>query len=241
MLIDIARIPDLNGVSLVHDVVRVGATATHRAVELDDGVRTTIPLVAEGLRHVGHVAIRNAGTVGGSIAHADPAAEWPAIALALDGRVHVSGPSGARVAPLDGFFRDWMQPDLAVGEIVTAVELTIPPPGHGWSFHEVARRHGDFALAGAAVVIAEERGILTHVRIGLLGAGLTPQRARNTEDALMGRPVDADHTEAVAGGLVPDVNPLDDQHASADDKRHLATVLTQRALGQALDRIGGRT
>jgi carbon-monoxide dehydrogenase medium subunit len=236
MLVDIGRIPGLDGVDGDAGVVRIGAMCTHREVEEHQGIKASIPLLAEGLRSLGHVAIRNVGTVGGSIAHADPAAEWPALGLALDAKVHVFGPSGTRVAPMDGFFRDWLQPDLAIGEIVTAIELPIPPPGYGWGFREAARRHGDFALAGAAVVAASQRGMITYVRIGLLGGGLTPCRARRLEAALLGRPVHADHLETVTAAVGSDISPLDDQHASADDRRHLATILTHRALLDAVTR-----
>lgn len=239
MLVDIGRIPGLDTITVDHDSIRIGAVATHRSVELHPGIAAAVPLLAEGLAHLGHVTIRNAGTVGGSIAHADPAAEWGAMALVLDGRIAIDGPNGQRVTPVDGFFRDWMEPDLAVGEIVTAVELAIPPAGHGWGFQEVARRHGDFALAGVAAVIAAEHGKVTHVRIGLLGAGLTPLRARTVEAALIGEPLDALVLEAACSRVDTDIAPLDDQHATADEKRHLAAVLILRAVRQAIDRAGG--
>jgi CO/xanthine dehydrogenase FAD-binding subunit len=137
---------------------------------------------------------------------------------------------------MDGFFRDWMQPDLAVGEIVAGIELAVPPPGSGWGFEEVARRHGDFGLVGAAVVVSVDGGVITHARIGLLGAGLTPIRARAVEGSLVGRPYDGDHLEIVTAELRSDAAPLDDQHATAEERRHLARIVTHRALVHALGR-----
>jgi carbon-monoxide dehydrogenase medium subunit len=239
VLVDIGRIPGLDHITVDERSVRIGSVATHRSVELDPTLSTLVPLLAEGLAHLGHATIRNAGTVGGSIAHADPAAEWGAMALVLDATVLVAGPGGTRTVPVDRFFVDWMQPDLAVGEIITAVELTLPPTGCGWGFREMARRHGDFALAGAAAVVSVVDGKLAHVRIGLLGAGLTPLRASSVEASLVGRFVDDVALEAACAEVASDISPLDDQHASADDKRHLTRILTRRALGQAIERAVG--
>jgi aerobic carbon-monoxide dehydrogenase medium subunit len=230
MLVDIRAIAELGGIEIGPRSVRIGACATHRAAELQLADR--IPLLAAGLRELGHVAIRNIGTVGGSLAHADPASEWGALAVALDGTVTVTGPAGERRIPADRFFLDWMQPDLQPGEIVTSLDLPLPSPGTGWGFVEVARRRGDFALAGAAVTLEVSDGTVSAARIGLLGAGLTPIRARTLEAALLG--VSAVEAPAVAEAVDADIEPLDDQHAPARYKRRLARVVVERAIRHAV-------
>ncbi len=229
MLIDIRAIAELGGIDVGSQSVRIGACATHRAAELQLGGR--IPLLGAGLRELGHVAIRNTGTVGGSLAHADPASEWGALAVALDGTVTVTGPGGERTIPADRFFLDWMQPDLQPGEIVTSLDIPLPTPGTGWGFVEVARRRGDFALAGAAVTLDVADGVVSGARIGLLGAGLTPIRARTLEAALLGVP--AAEASSIAEAVDADIEPLDDQHAPARYKRRLAQVVVERAIRDA--------
>lgn len=229
MLVDIGAIPELGGIDHRADSIRIGATVTHREAELQLGAE--VPLLAAGLRELGHVAIRNVGTVGGSLAHADPASEWGALTLALGGSIEVTGPGGDRRIPADQFFLDWMQPDLRPGEIVTALELPLPSASARWGFVELARRRGDFALAGAAVTFQVVDDTVADARIGILGGGLTPIRARTLERALTGLPLSraADAAEAVDD----DVDPLDDQHGTAAYKRRLARVVCERALRQA--------
>lgn len=241
VLVDLGAVPGLDQIVLTGDRLVIGARATHRAVELDEDVRRVVPMVTAALGHLGHVAIRNAGTVGGSIAHADPAAEWAAVALALDGSVVLTGPSGSRAVPVEDFFVDWMHTDLRAGEIVTALELVSPPAGSGWGFNEVARRHGDFGLAGAAVVISVADRTITRARVALLGLGLTPLRARHVEERLLGSPLEPEQLRSACAAVQDDITPLEDQHASVDYKRHLAGVVVDRAVAQAVRRTGATT
>lgn len=236
VLVDISRLPGLDHIEMREGKIRLGANATHRRIELHAEVRELCPIIAEALRHVGHVAIRNAGTIGGSLAHADPAAEWPAVILALDGAVEVSGPSGERRISADEFFLDWMTTVLSPDEIITNVELTTPPIGAGWAFLEIARRQGDFALAGVAAVLGVIDGVVAHVRLGLLGAGLTPVRAFEAEQSLLGHAATAEQFRQAAEAVRDTVTPVGDQHGSASYRRKLAGILTVRALELAATR-----
>lgn len=237
-LVDLGRIPTLRHVSLNGDQLVIGAMTTHRDVELSAAARRCA-MLAEALSLVGHLAIRNVGTVGGSLAHADPAAEWPALALALDARFLAAGPTGDRWVSSQEFFRGWMETALEPDEVLTEVHLTLPRPGAGSAFVEVARRHGDFAQAGAAVVLDALDGSIAHVRIVLLGVGTTAVRARHAEELLLNsRPSRARLAEAAAAAA-EGLEPFIDVHASAEYKRQAARFLTERALSLALERLGG--
>jgi aerobic carbon-monoxide dehydrogenase medium subunit len=235
-LVDITRIPGLSSIQISGDNATLGALTTHRAAEVDERLRTSVPLVERALQDLGHAAIRNAGTVGGSLAHADPAAEWPLLALVLDGVVQTNGPNGGRTIAADDLFVDWMQTSLLPGEIITHLKLRIPTKGARWGFEELARRRGDFALAGAAVVLEPKAGVVDSARVCLIGAGVTPIRSKTVERALIGVPLDSPRLEAAANLLDDDIDPLDDQHASSGYKRKLARVMLVRALQQAATR-----
>ncbi len=235
-LIDLGRVPGLTGLALEGDSVSIGAMTTHRSVELSEGLIGRCPMLGEALAVLGHVAIRNVGTVGGSMAHADPAAEWPAIALALEGRLAVSGTGGERSVAAADFLTGWMTTALMPDEILVGVELTLPPSGTGSAFLEVARRHGDFALAGAAVVLSIEDGLVSRVRIALLGLGLTAVRAEEAEGLIAGREPTLEAFEAASAAIESSIQPLGDQQGTADYKRHLGRVLTVRALTKAHER-----
>ena len=190
--------------------------------------------------HVAHLAIRNRGTIGGSLCHADPAAELPALAVLLDARIHAASCGGERVVEAGSFFEGALWTALDDGEIVTRIDFPLLPPGTGWGFREFARRHGDFALAGAAATVTGSAGRAEEVRIALFGVGETPVRATAAEALLTGTGFEPDAVaaavEAVRGGIDPD----DDLHASAEYRRHLAGVMAERALGDAWARAGAR-
>lgn len=238
MLIDISQLPGLSGIQFGEGFVRIGALATHRSVELHHELRNTLPLVSEAVGHVGHVSIRNAGTVGGSIAHADPAAEWPAVALALDAEIEICGPERMiRATPAQQFFRGWMEVDLGPGEVVIGLRLPLPEKGHGWGFQEVSRRAGDFAICGVAAIVELDGGTISGCRVAVLGADLTPVRAKAVEHALCGQEVDDLAGIAKAAmAIESDISPLDDQVASAAYRLRLAPVLVERAVVQAVGR-----
>jgi carbon-monoxide dehydrogenase medium subunit len=237
VLIDLNGVAELEHAGIEGDALVLGAMARHASVQALEGLARRAPLIAEGVALIGHPAIRNRGTVGGSLAHADPAAEWPGLLLALDGEVQVIGPNGSRTiaagALFDTYFTTTMQPD----ELITGVRLPIP---HGGSaFVEFAQRHGDFALAGVAAALRRsDAGVVEDVRIALIGVGDTPVRAVGVESVLRGiEPTDEAVAEA-ARAVDADIDPLSDVHGSSDYRRRLAVALTRRALALARDRDG---
>ena len=231
-LIDINRLPELDGISLEPEGLVIGALARHEAVEASALVARHAPLIAQAMPHVGHRAIRTRGTVGGSVALADPAAELPACLVALDAIVHVAGRSGRRDIPAQRFFRGIYTTDLAPGEIVTAV--VVPPIGPGWRsrFTELARRHGDFALVGLAAHCRVEGGAIKEVRLALCGVGATPVRASRAEAVLAGHGPNSGVLAEARRALDADLDPPGDVHASPALRRHLARVLLARAVAQ---------
>lgn len=242
VLIDINRIPGLDYIRLEEGWVAIGALARHRAVERSDLVRRYCPLLAGAMTWVGHPAIRHRGTVCGSLAHADPAAELPAVLAALEGEVRVAGPDGERRIPSSDFFLTYFTTSLQATEMVVEARFPVLEPGAGWAFHEVARRHGDFALVGVAAVLRlDAEGLIREARLALTGVDGVPVRARAAEEALIGRrPVDEAWSEAAA--LVREsIEPESDLHASAEYRKHVAGVLTRRALSEAAARAGGET
>jgi carbon-monoxide dehydrogenase medium subunit len=187
---------------------------------------------------VGHPQIRNRGTIGGSVAHADPAAEIPAVLAALGGEVTVRGLKGTRAIRAADLFVGYLTTSIDAREILTEVRVPVLPRGAGWSWMEIARRHGDFALAGVGVVLALRRGVIADARIGLTGVGPGPVRAATAERVLAGsRPSEA-LWQAAADAVRSAIDPDSDLHASADYRRHVAGVLTVRALREALGRAG---
>jgi carbon-monoxide dehydrogenase medium subunit len=185
------------------------------------------------MTHVAHLAIRNRGTIGGSLSHADPAAELPMLALLLDAEFHIAAPNGKRVVAARDFFLDALTVDLNTAEILTEIVLSKLPPRTGWGFEEVARRHGDFAIAATAVTITVADGAIKQARVALTGVGPTALRATKAEAILAGhRPEGAlieRAIEAVRSAITPDT----DLHASSDYRRHLTGVLAGRALAAA--------
>lgn len=236
------HIVDMNGVDGVSDIRRegdfltVGAMCRQRVAERSAKVSSTVPLVVEALGNVGHPAIRNRGTVGGTIAHADPAAEMPAVTLCLDAEMVAQGPGGRRVIPATEFFDGFLTTALTEEEILTGVRFPVAGAGSGSAFAEVARRHGDFAMAGVAVQVRLDGDTVTEARIAVSGVGLTPVRATGAEAALRGATVGADAFGVAAAATSSALRPGTDLHASGAYRSHVAGVLVRRALGTATDR-----
>src|SRR5215813_1665703 len=191
ILIDINRVRDLGYVDATGDVVRVGALTRHHSLETSPVIRAHLPIVTAAMQHVAHLAIRNRGTIGGSLSHADPAAELPMMAVLLDAKIGIRSLHGRRVADAGRFFTGSLTTDLEEDEIVTDVEFQHLSPAAGWAFEEVARRAGDFALAAVGVTMSAREGTADRVRIGLMGVGDTPVRAPEAEGLLAGRAIDA--------------------------------------------------
>lgn len=239
-LTDITRIEELDKVELNGDgVVSIGALATHRSVETHPELKARCPAINEAASQIGHVAIRNRGTVGGSMAHADPAAEWPALALLFDARFHLRTVSDERQVTAREMFLSYMTTALAPDELLVEVEFQLPPPGAGTSFVEVSRRHGDFAMAGAGAVLHVDDGVVADARISVMSAGLTPVRADEAEQLLIGQEPTEELLSIAADSIDSVIDPLEDVHGPAEYKRHLAKVVTRRALDTARTRSTG--
>jgi aerobic carbon-monoxide dehydrogenase medium subunit len=238
LLVDLRRIPGLDGIERSNGGVRIGAMVRQRAAEQSDLLGACVPLLRQALRFVAHPQIRSRGTIGGSIAHADPAAELPALLVALDGRVRVAGQAGERTVEAAELYTTFFTTTLEPDEIVTAVELPVAPPRTGTACVEVARRSGDYALCGAlAQVTLATDGAVADARVALLGVGQRPARAVAVEEELRGETPTADRLVAAAARAADGLSPADDAQATADYRRHLARVLVRRALEQALARV----
>jgi carbon-monoxide dehydrogenase medium subunit len=231
-VIDINRIPDLDVIRVTADGLVIGALARQEALERSPLVREHAPLIAMAVPHVGHSAIRARGTIGGSLALADPAAELPACAVALGATIRVGRRGGTRNIAADDFFRGIYTTALVPGEIVTEILVPRAAAGWRWGFDELARRHGDFALAGLAAGSRSDAGVLAELRLVFLGVGTRPVRARSAEAALAGRRADADALAAAGRALDRDLDPPGDVHGSPALRRHLARVLLARVVGR---------
>ncbi len=245
VLVDVNGVRELTGIApTAGGGLRIGALTRHAELAAAPAVTERAPLLAEAARHVGHAAIRNQGTLGGSLAHADPAAELPAALLALDARVQITGPRGAREVAADAFFRGLLATALEPDEILTAIDVPAQPPG--WGFVEIARRPGDFALAGVAAVVrvghpltlpSPPLGGEGEVRVVGFGVGDRPVRLGGAERLLASAPLDGESAARAGAAAGLDCDPPSDVHGSAEYRRHLATVLTERALLQARARL----
>ena len=238
-LVDINRIPDLAFIEEGADAIVVGALTRHHRLETAPVIARHLPVVTEAMRHVAHLAIRNRGTIGGSLSHADPAAELPMLALLLDATLHVVSHAGPRTIAARDFFLGPLTVDLAPDEIVTRIVLPKLPPATGWGFAEVARRNGDFALAAAAATLKLRDGVIGEARIAMTGIDDTAKRAGEAEALLAGRTLTPDLIDTAVAAARAGVNPPTDLHASSDYRRHLVGVLVGRALADASRRARG--
>jgi carbon-monoxide dehydrogenase medium subunit len=233
LLIDITGLQALRGIELRDGRLWIGALATHAEIESSSLVAEHAPLLAAVAPHIAHRAIRNAGTWGGSLAYADPAAEWPACLLALEGTVWLQGPRGRRSVPAGSFFRSILSTAMEGDELLLGADLSVATPADWFGFDELARRRGDYAAAGVAVAARFDGAVARQVRLGLLALGPTPLRAPRTEALLAGKEL-TDATIAIAvASLKAELDPLADLHHAADTKRHLAGVLASRLLAAA--------
>lgn len=241
-LIDINRVPGLAFIEPGGDGgLRIGATTRQRAAERSGLVAERAPLMHQALPCIAHAQIRNRGTVGGSVAHADPAAELPAVMLALDARMRARSRRGERWIPAGEFFTGLLSTALAPDELLVEIEIPPAPARTGHAFVELARRSGDYALAGvAAVVTLDEGARVAAARVALLGVGQGPVLADAAGALLTGEPVTDELVRAAADAAgARDIDPHDDVHATAAYRRHLARVLVGRALTAACARAAG--
>lgn len=243
VLVDINRIAALSTIDTVNGAasgVRIGATVRQSAVERSPLVAERLPLITETMPYIAHRQIRNRGTFGGSLAHADPAAELPAVLVALGGRVCAASTRGERWIDADDFYIDLFTTALAPDELLIAAELSALPKRSGWAMEELARRHGDYAMAGVAVALTiDETQHCTRARIVFLSVGDGPVQARRAQSLLEGEHLTAELLdEAARVAAADDIEPDGDIHATADYRRHLAGVLSRRALHRAASRCG---
>jgi len=238
VVIDINRVSALDGIQIADDRLSIGAITRHRAVERSPLVREKLPLLTTAIEWIGHPQIRNRGTIGGSLVHADPAAELPALAAILDATFTVANAKGTqRSIKANEFFVTELTTALDPDDLLCDVSFAIPPAGTGWSFVEVSRRHGDFALAGVAATVAlDASGKCSSARVALLGVAPTAVRAPHVEQALSNQTPDEQAIAAAAAELVKDIDPPADLHGSAEYRRYLATNLVRRALTEAVQR-----
>jgi CO/xanthine dehydrogenase FAD-binding subunit len=238
ILVDINRIPGLSFIEDAGDAVKIGALTRHHQIETSPVIAKHFPVLSCAMTHVAHLAIRNRGTIGGSLSHADPAAELPMMALLLDAELHIVSDKGIRTRKARGFFRDALIVDLAEDELLTGIHVPKLPPQTGWGFDEVARRAGDFALAAVAATVSVSGGAMKEARIALTGVGQTPVRASEAEALLVGQKLEAKLMARVIEAVRAAIKPETDLHASSDYRRQLAGTLVGRALAAALQRAG---
>ena len=243
VLVDINRIDGLDRLDAAADSLTIGALVRHADLLRNAEVAKGWPLLAEATTFVAHPAIRNRGTVCGSVSHNDPAAEQPSVLVTLDGTVLIAGGAGEREMPAEQFLTGMMSNALEPGEMVVGLRYPRPPTGTGSAFVEYARRLGDFALAGAAAMLTMRAGVCEKARLTIVGMGDGPVRARDAEALLTGRALSGKQSKdtfaEAAAKVAAAVEPVDDVHASAAYRRHVAGVLTKRALAMALARSGG--
>jgi carbon-monoxide dehydrogenase medium subunit len=241
-LIDLGRIPGLRRINVRDGRLHLGAMATHWMIESAPAVRRAAPALVEAAGMIGDLQVRNLGTIGGSVMHADPAADYPAVLLALAAEVSLQGPTGSRVVPIDGFFRGLMTTAAGPDEILTEVIVPVPPPGSGAAYLKVPNPASGFALAGvAAAVTLDGDGRCGQIRIGVTGVAAAPYRGATVEQSLTGGDLSEDAIARAAEAAADGAEPNDDIFASAGYRRRLAQVLTARAVAAARDRARART
>jgi carbon-monoxide dehydrogenase medium subunit len=240
VLIDINGIGELSGVSAADGWVAIGAMTRDYVAEESETVADAVPLLAAALPLIGHEAIRSRGTVGGSLAHADPAAEMPAVARALDAEFVVRGPSGERVVPVAEWFEGYLTTSRRPDELLVEVRFPAAGRGTGISFQEVGRRHGDFAIVGLAASLTLSGDAISDARLAFAGVSDVPARAASAEDLLIGEGPSAELFDEAARRATDDIDPPADLHGSSEYRKKVAVALVRRGLRAAADSAGER-
>jgi aerobic carbon-monoxide dehydrogenase medium subunit len=240
LLIDINGLQELSGVSASNGWVAVGAMTREYVAEDSKTIADSVPLLAAALPLIGHEAIRSRGTIGGSLAHADPAAELPAVAKALDAEFVVRGPSGERVIPAAEWFEGYLTTSRRADELLVEVRFPAAAPGTGVAFHEVARRHGDFAIVGLAASLTLSDGAISDARLAFAGISDVPVRAASAEDLLRGETPSAALFDEAARRATEDIDPPADLHGSSEYRKKVAATLVRRGLQAAADNADER-
>ncbi len=240
IVVDINQIEELNYVRASDGGIAIGAIARQRALQTEKLIAERVPILREAAYYIAHPQIRSRGTICGSIAHADPAAELPALALALDAEMILTSAKAARTVGAKAFFQSFFTTALKANEILTEVRFPAPPKDSAWSVLEISRRHGDFAIAGiiAGLVLESNREVIAHARLVYFGVGATPIRVTAAEEALIGHTASESAFEAAAQSAKQGIDPTSDIHATEEYRRALAATLTKRALRAALQKLG---
>lgn len=237
-IVDLNRIPSLSFIREETDTVLIGAMTRQRTLQFSEVIQRCVPLLRAGIEHVGHLPTRSRGTIGGSIAHADPAAEIPMVLRALDATVVARGPDGERTIAIADLFVDAMTTSLGALEILTQVNVPVMPAGVAFAIREFSRRHGDFAIAAIALVAMPSSDDNRSVRLSTGGIGPVPVRLRSVEEILERDGFGKTAIERAADAAASAVEPLSDQNGSADYRRELTRTLTQRAASDVAQQIG---
>jgi carbon-monoxide dehydrogenase medium subunit len=236
-LIDLNRVSELQGIEVNSGSIRIGAMTRQHALHVSPIMRQFAPLVVEAYDNVSHRQIRNRGTYGGSLCHLDPSSEQPCFTAALDGVIVVASRRGNRETPIADWAAMYMTPSIEADELMTGVRLDIWPPGHGWCFEEYARRHGDYAIVGVAVlVLLDEARRIKRLSVAICGIDAAPVRLTRAEEELVGQEAGDDAINRICEITKTIENVMEDAHHSADYRRHLMQVLTGRAMRKAFDR-----
>src|SRR5580700_2600553 len=241
VLIDVNGVPELSVMSQADGWLTIGAMTREYVAEESEAVADAVPLLAAALPLIGHEAIRTRGTIGGSLAHADPAAELPAVARALDAEFVVRGPSGERVIPAEQWFEGYLTTSRRPDELLLEVRFPAARQGTGVSFKEVARRHGDFAIVGLAASLVLSGGVISDARLAFAGLSYVPVRAAAAEELLAGQRPSAELFDEAARRATGDIDPPDDLHGSSDYRKTVAAVVVRRGLRAAADNAAGGT
>jgi carbon-monoxide dehydrogenase medium subunit len=241
VLIDVGRIPELRLIHEEENEIVVGAMATHHVVESSPLIQGSLPLLAETASQIGDVQVRNRGTIGGSLVHADPASDLPAAILALDAVLVVAGVAGTRRIPAESFFVDMLQSAVAPGEVLAEIRIPKPGPRTGSAYLKMAQSASGFAIVGVAARVSLDGEVCSDIRVGVTGVAVKPFRAHRVEDALRGRRLDSRSIRRACSEVAQGADVLSDIHASADYRTGLADVYTRRSLEAAAARAGGLT
>jgi CO/xanthine dehydrogenase FAD-binding subunit len=239
VVVDLLHIPGLSFIELRDDTVAIGALTRHADLEFSDLIAAKLPVMAAAMPHVAHLAIRNRGTIGGSLSHADPAAELPMLAVFYGATIKVQGQVGRRYIPAEDFFISALSSCLEPDEIVFEIDFPVLTSHNGWAFEEVARRFGDFALASIAISLELFDGRIADARVAVMGVADTPRRLREAEDALRGVQGGPNRAAKFAEVVRSCLSPADDIHVSAEYRKNLIGALAEKAFMTAWTRAAG--
>lgn len=230
LLVDLRRVPGLDKISISAEGVHLGAKVRWHDIEMNTDLATAHPLLITAVKHIAHYQIRTRGTIGGSLAHADPAAELPCVAVLCDATIEIFGPAGVRRMPANSFFTGSLTTALEMDELITGIHFPFWPAERRWAFEEFSRRRGDFALAGVTLFFDLQNNTATNVHIGAFGIGDTPIRLTRAEAALSGRPLIDEFVNDCFKSAQTDIDPKDDIHGSSAYRRSLVAHLLAEAL-----------